>query len=355
MLRLRCRRWPEPQCASESELWPYSAVGGFPPPVRKKTRWEAATMRTPVVILRSRRISYWRRLGLTIRCPWLASRPASRRIRHRAPPAMSRRSLPPRQARPRRGAASRRQERSSSRLIGQREDRHPCGPAVRLDNRVLHPTGDRDVLNATKHIGNDTATNRVAQMLVQQDLPARRVESQEVAFSITRENHSTSGRGDGSDHRGVGVVFPDDMTVVGIHGSDVPEPLIVRVLLPKPVRGSDEGFGRIVLEALGTAELDGRRPVDRRNEEEVEGRRIRRTIPVGAALRAWQESRSLGGHRRVDVLDPRDWRLEQHLAQVATQAVHIAVLACRCDHLPPGSGREENRARRHIPIMKVVL
>src|SRR5438093_2920288 len=148
MLRLRCRRWPEPQCASESELWPYGAVGGFPPPVRKKMRWEAPTMRAPVVILRSRRISYWRRLGLTIRCPWLASRPASRRIRHRAPPAMSRRSLPPRQARPRRGAASRRQERSSSRLIGQREDRHPCGPAVRLDNRVLHPTGDRDVLNA---------------------------------------------------------------------------------------------------------------------------------------------------------------------------------------------------------------
>ena len=166
MLRLRCRRWPEPQCASESELWPYGAVGGFPPPVRKKMRWEAPTMRAPVVILRSRRISYWRRLGLTIRCPWLASRPASRRIRHREPPAMSRRSLPPRQARPRRGAASRRQERSSSRLIGQREDRHPCGPAVRLDNRVLHPTGDRDVLNATKHIGNDTATNRVAQMLL---------------------------------------------------------------------------------------------------------------------------------------------------------------------------------------------
>src|SRR5207249_4914345 len=113
MLRLRCRRWPEPQCASESELWPYGAVGGFPPPVRKKMRWEAPTMRAPVVILRSRRISYWRRLGLTIRCPWLASR-----------------------------------------------------PAVRLDNRVLHPTGDRDVLNATKHIGNDTATNRVAQMLL---------------------------------------------------------------------------------------------------------------------------------------------------------------------------------------------
>src|SRR5438270_5661172 len=76
--------------------------------------------------------------------------------------------------------------RSSSRLIGQREDRHPSGPAVRLDNRVLHPTGHRDVLDVTKHIGHDTATNRVAHMLLQQDLPARRVEGQEVAFGITR-------------------------------------------------------------------------------------------------------------------------------------------------------------------------
>src|SRR5438094_747638 len=93
--------------------------------------------------------------------------------------------------------------RSSSRLIGQREDRHPSGPAVRLDNRVLHPTGHRDVLDVTKHIGHDTATNRVAQMLLQRDLPARRVEGQEVAFGITREDQSTSGRRDGSDHRGV--------------------------------------------------------------------------------------------------------------------------------------------------------
>ena len=111
-------------------------------------------------------------------------------------------------------------------------------------------------------------------MLLQQDLPARRVEGQEVAFGITREDQSTSGRRDGSDHRGVGVVFPDDTTAVGIHGGDVSEPLIVGVLLPKPVRGSDERFGRIVREALGTAELDRRRPVDRRHEEEVEGRRI---------------------------------------------------------------------------------
>src|SRR2546426_12565873 len=72
MLRLGRRRWPEPRFASESGSWRYGAVGGFPSPARKKMRWEAPTMRAPVVIRRSCRISYWPRLGLTIRCPWLA-------------------------------------------------------------------------------------------------------------------------------------------------------------------------------------------------------------------------------------------------------------------------------------------
>src|SRR5207245_6322895 len=50
MPRLRRRRWPEPQFASESDSWRYGAVGSFPPPARREMRWKAPT--TAVVIRR---------------------------------------------------------------------------------------------------------------------------------------------------------------------------------------------------------------------------------------------------------------------------------------------------------------
>ena len=195
----------------------------------------------------------------------------------------------------------------------------------------------------------------VAQVLLEQHVPVRRVEGEEVALGSRRSRADR--------RRWASVTRPSacrcrtsrrTFTAVGVDGGDVAEPLALRVLVAERVGGPDERLARLLLERLRAAEFDRRRPVDRGNEEQVQRRRIRRPVPVGPALCAREEPRpsfvsgaSTFSIRVTGVLKvPRRGR---------GSGRKVAILARCGDHLPPAFRREQDRAGGHVPVVVIVL
>lgn len=96
------------------------------------------------------------------------------------------------------------------------------------------------------------------------------IQGEEVSLRVAAEQQAAFRRRDRCHHRGIGVILPQNLPIVGVDGCDVAETLVFGILLAKGVGGPDEWLGWLVLERLGAAKFDRGRPIDSRDEQRVE-------------------------------------------------------------------------------------
>jgi hypothetical protein len=105
----------------------------------------------------------------------------------------------------------------------------------------------------------------------------------------------------------------------------------------------------------GPPQFDRGRPIDRGNVDRVHLGRIGGPIPVCPTLCPRQEASTLRRERRLRVLDPRNWDLVQKGLQFSVEAIEESVLPGSRDHLLARLRREQDWARRQVPIVDVIL
>ena len=143
------------------------------------------------------------------------------------------------------------------------ENRNPCGAAVGLlRDRILHSTRHGDILHAADLVGDDTAADRVTEILLEEHLTVLGVEGDEISLRVACKDQAARCRCHRRDHRGVRVVVPQYLSGIGIDRRHMAEALGDGILISERVGRSEEWSAGFERQTFGPPEFDRGRPID---------------------------------------------------------------------------------------------
>src|SRR5580658_1923323 len=217
-----------------------------------------------------------------------------------------------------------------------------------------------DILDSVDRISDDAATNRAADFPAPHSAPVRRVEDVEISAHVAEEDDASGARRHAALNRIVRLCPPSPGAGVGIDGIDPTRPVENRVRLTPGVERIDGCLRGPRRARRGRSDLVGRHqgdrgaPLDLADDDEVRGRIIGRTIPLGAAGRTGTEVDGFADRkRRIGILDTGDRLPVEQGTGVEIEAVQVAVFRGDRQNLPPARGPDDGRSTGNVPIVPV--